>query len=550
MKKILASLLCISLLPAMPVFAEDSASAAAQALLEDVRGTYVELFDVITAPEYDQLWLDNCTAVLGEDMAPAAAEMLKTVCNGDLYGQAAVEAYGDGSNGMQFDCGFINGVARLVFDGNVISGLDENGEEIFSHEYAFTHEASLMDGLMEGYMYETADEDAGEFKYFFLLPDTPATTYHIEFRYGSDEEALTLYNEGDYAYWLAAGILADRDEQMTLDVINLFCEENLAEMAEEGDADVIEIASAEELAAINDNLSGNYVLTADIDLAGIEWTPIGSFVPAGESGEEQETPSAEYAFTGTFDGNGHSISNLSIDQPEGMAVALFGCIANTSVGNFTLENASVTGTIMAAGAVGYSYCSTVYQVAGKGISVDVNYTEMSAEGMFGGIVGAGMDSLITDCEAEAAITLPDNTANAGIIGGGLEMTSVVNCTAAGTITAGNNCYGLGGISGCGFAAEEFTNCFAHDVVITAGEGSFWIGGITGYAGGYEDESYGMPVTLFTACTTDNVSIDVPEGAEGIGDIVGAGFYSEAAAAAYGAPYDQPTVYVIAGDEAA
>ena len=33
----------------------------------------------------------------------------------------------------------------------------------------------------------------------------------------------------------------------------------------------IEIATAEQLAAINDNLSGHYVLTADIDLAGIEW---------------------------------------------------------------------------------------------------------------------------------------------------------------------------------------------------------------------------------------------------------------------------------------
>ena len=166
----------------------------------------------------------------------------------------------------------------------------------------------------------------------------------------------------------------------------------------------------------------------------------------------------------------------------------------------------------------------------------------------GGIVGAGMASLITDCEAQADITLPDNTANAGIIGGGLELTSVVNCSASGSVTAGANCYGLGGISGCGFGAEEFTNCNAHDVTITAGEGASWIGGITGYAGGFEDETLGIPVTVFTGCTTENVTIDVPEETEGVGEIVGAGFYSEEAAAAYGAPYDQPTVFVIA-DEA-
>ena len=77
---------------------------------------------------------------------------------------------------------------------------------------------------------ETEDEDAGEFEYLFLLPDTPATTFHIEFRYGSDPEAMMLYNDGPYAYWLAAGIPADRDEQMVEDVIDLFCAENLAEM--------------------------------------------------------------------------------------------------------------------------------------------------------------------------------------------------------------------------------------------------------------------------------------------------------------------------------
>ena len=82
-------------------------------------------------------------------------------------------------------------------------------------------------------------------------------------------------------------------------------------------------------------------------------------------------------------------------------------------------------------------------------------------------------------------------------------------------------------------------------MITAGEGSTWIGKITGYAGGFEDESAGIPVTVFTNCTTENVTIDVPEGTEGIGEIVGSGFYSEEAAEAFGAPYDQPTVFVIA-----
>ena len=309
----------------------------------------------------------------------------------------------------------------------------------------------------------------------------------------------------------------------------------------EGDAP-IEIATVEELAAINENLSGNYVLTADIDLAGVEWTPIGAYAPSGESEEEQEIPATETAFTGTFDGQGHTISNLTINQPEGWAMGLFGCANNAQIANFTLENASVDASLMSADVVGYAYCSTVSGVTLIGGKVTAHAGEMSAEGMFGGIVGAGMGSMIEDCAAQADIALPDGTANAGIVGGGLEMTSVVGCTATGTVTAGNDCYGLGGVSGCGFAAEQFTDNVAEDVTITAGDDCFWIGGITGYAGGFADESLGMPVTVFTNCAVKNVSVTTGENADGVGDIVGAGFFNEKVAAANGAPFDQPTQF--------
>ena len=304
--------------------------------------------------------------------------------------------------------------------------------------------------------------------------------------------------------------------------------------------ETIEIASAEELAAVNENLSGHYVLTADIDLADAEWTPLGSFVPSGESGEEQELPSPEYAFTGTLDGQGHSIRNLRIQQPESWALGLFGCIANAEVGNFTLEDASVEGAMMAAGAVGYAYCSTVSGVTLLNGSVTGHYMDFAAEGMYGGIVGAGMGSRIENCSAQAEIRLPDGTANAGIVGGGLEMTSVVGCTAAGAVIAGNGCYGIGGVSGCGFAAEEFSDCAAEAIDLTVGDGCFWIGGITGYAGGYADAAYGMPVTVFRNCTVRNVALSAGENPTGVGNIVGSGFYSEEAAASMGAPFDQPT----------
>ena len=304
---------------------------------------------------------------------------------------------------------------------------------------------------------------------------------------------------------------------------------------------VISITTAEELMGMADDLTADYVLDADIDLAGIAWTPIGTYKPSGESAEEQEIPASDAAFTGTFDGQGHTIRNLTITGEDGIAVGLFGCIANTEVGNFTLENASTEGTVMVADAVGYSFSSTVHDIQLVKGKVTAYAGEMSAEGMYGGIVGAGMSSRIVDCSAEAEIVIPDGTANAGIVGGGLELTSLVNCTASGSITAGANCYGLGGVSGCGFRAEEFTNCKASDVTISTGAGCFWIGSITGYAGGYEAEEYGTPITVFTDCSAENVSIVRACGEE---DLVGAGFYNEEVAQTLGAPFDQPTVYEI------
>ena len=262
-----------------------------------------------------------------------------------------------------------------------------------------------------------------------------------------------------------------------------------------------------------------------------------------------EIPDPEYAFTGTFDGAGHTIRNLSINQPEAWVLGLFGCISESVIGEFNLENAAVIGSMIVSDTVGYAYLSQVIDVNLTGGVVVAREGEANEEGMYGGIVAAGMGSRIENCNADAAVIIPDHTANAGIIGGGLELTSVVNCSAAGTVIAGNNCYGLGGISGCGFGAEEFTDCTAADVVIVSGEGCFWIGGITGYAGGYQDEAYGYPVTVFTNCCTENMTIISDEDAEGVNDIVGSGFFNEEVAETNGAPFDQPTEFELVNCEA-
>ncbi len=200
MKKLLSLALAAAMLCSVcPAWGEAAVQTdAAAQLLEEVRGTYDELFTVINAPEYDALWLEECAAFVGEEAAPMAADMLKSACAATVYGQEAADAYAAAPETAAFDCFFINGVTRFVFDGSRISGLDAEGNTVFDHEYAIAGDFSIA-GVMDGFLYETADADAGEFTYFLLMPDTPASTWHIEFRYGSDPDALAEYASGPYA---------------------------------------------------------------------------------------------------------------------------------------------------------------------------------------------------------------------------------------------------------------------------------------------------------------------------------------------------------------
>ena len=76
-----------------------------------------------------------------------------------------------------------------------------------------------------------------------------------------------------------------------------------------------QIATAEQLDFIRNDLTAHYVLIDDIDLSGYEnWMPIGAFQSLSDAPEDAEIPHPDYAFTGTFDGAGHTISNLTVSS--------------------------------------------------------------------------------------------------------------------------------------------------------------------------------------------------------------------------------------------
>ena len=144
-----------------------SEEAAAQ-LIDAIQGDYVELFPVLR--QYPDIWHEQCAAIVGEDDADETAETLQASMEGTLRGEEAAEADETDPDSMAFDCSFPDGIATLHFDGATVTGIAQDGTEVFSHEYEYLCYSPIVDF----YVFRTADEDAGEYRYFVSRSDNPA----------------------------------------------------------------------------------------------------------------------------------------------------------------------------------------------------------------------------------------------------------------------------------------------------------------------------------------------------------------------------------------
>ncbi len=192
------------------------------AFLKSLGGTYIELFSTKTClnPSLSTLWHSEAAKYVGENKADEAVQQLVGGCQGTITGEQAVSTYAD-RKGFKFCCAFLQGVGKITFKGNRISGVDKQGKKLFSHKYHFVEKDS------EGnYIYESNDKTDDEFRFFWMRPDSPSETHHIEFRYGSDKQQLTQLMTGKYAYWMASGIREGHEDEWKQSVI-LFVGENL-----------------------------------------------------------------------------------------------------------------------------------------------------------------------------------------------------------------------------------------------------------------------------------------------------------------------------------
>ncbi len=309
------------------------------------------------------------------------------------------------------------------------------------------------------------------------------------------------------------------------------------------EADPYRIATAEQLAAlsaaVNDGSANGYpgvwfVLTDDIDLAGVKWQPIGH-----PDLENQSNISG--IFQGVFDGQGHTVSNLEFATDEPICGAgIFG-MSLGEVKNLNARNIRVTCThsfSMAIGAVvGYNM-GTVHDVtlAGENSVTGVN--------CIGGIAG-GSNGAVYNCTVEGTDihVLGDNDFSSGrivqndvaecggLVIGGSFGGMIDNCAAKGTVSAeGNEPVALGGIAGCLEMMDTVTNCTA-DVRISTVQGGHAIGGLCGFGGTHSDSeliaaSEGMMITKYPA-VIDNCHVTAvisTPGATHVGGLIGTGLY--------------------------
>ena len=204
----------------------------------------------------------------------------------------------------------------------------------------------------------------------------------------------------------------------------------------------------------------NITLTADIDLKGIDWTPIGI--------------DYNHQYTGTFDGGGHTITGLAVTGSDQYA-GLFGRIGSGgTVKDVTLEEVKIeSNNDMSAvgGVAGWSY-GTLENCSVSG-SVSSNSTA-------GGVVGYQLDGAITGCNSSA--TVKGMVRAGGVAGATNSGASLTGCYATGSVSVENNTTSAayaGGVVGSNGASSTLTACYATGSVTGSGSGTVYVGGVTG-----------------------------------------------------------------------
>ena len=206
----------------------------------------------------------------------------------------------------------------------------------------------------------------------------------------------------------------------------------------------------------------NITLTADIDLTGKDWTPIGT--------------SYSNSYTGTFDGGGHTITGLTFTTNDEFA-GLFGWLNKAgSVKNVVMEGVQITSNQIYGGSIGGVVGFSWGTIENCSVSGSVSGTVY-----VGGVVGAQIGGSITGCSSSATVK---GTVDVGGVAGQTNSSATLTaCYATGNVTieinpkkniAGGSLVGMN-------AGSSLLACYATGNVTSTGSstGKVHIGGFLG-----------------------------------------------------------------------
>lgn len=230
------------------------------------------------------------------------------------------------------------------------------------------------------------------------------------------------------------------------------------------------------LQAMADDLAETYILDFDIDCAGVDFVPVGNFTDN---------------FVGEFRGEGHTISNLLINQTGVEYVGLFGFVHHGNFSNVRLLNVNVTGLDDVGALIGYCGEDTtriwntssngtvraiassngvgglIGEIGGNAASwLNLSYSSANVYGQdsVGGLVGA-TDGNISNSFATGMVTATGDFAG-GLTSNLQSGRIILNCYSAGAVTGASNTGGLVGGSS-GVCTNSYWNAYLSGQTISA-----------------------------------------------------------------------------------
>ena len=228
----------------------------------------------------------------------------------------------------------------------------------------------------------------------------------------------------------------------------------------------------------------NAKLMNDITLSNLKLNADGT-VEEGTAPQEQWTPIGAYGnfpFTGTFDGDGHTVKGIYIDGDKDF-LGLFGYLgSNGEIKNVGVVDSYIAGDTYIGGVCGYNNGGKITSCYNTGsVMASVNNNDAYA----GGVCGRNYGS-ITSCYntgsvmASANINNSDNyTHVGGVCGENNNNGSISSCYNTGSVTANeNNNADAGGI--CGFNNSLITFCYNTGSVTASTNNNAYVGGVCGW----------------------------------------------------------------------